>query len=701
MSTVEILFWPTACSNDNGLDTAISTTTRDHVVRLQQRFRIGFVIGWRCKDYGNGESMIVAGSVQLPINDDRVNSKGENIVSKILEQNRNAFQSKYDTICSNIEYLKSMSLPKSQQYLVDDLSILGLCIDLSSSIVWSTEDVFNWLSSTIGVDSAQPSISYTWKLFTCSPNNISPPKVFDSRKDTTSKQLITKQIVLYDSNIPVVPSKLASLENVQVLWNHHPFSDSLITSSINKQVYDKRPQPWLIRLTQAAYILQLVAMDSDLKELVPMGRPPLAVDSRECEDSINTPKSSPLNHFLLRHSLFIRHCYSNYDATIDMRRSIFPIVKVLRRMCSKTALISMPHDRQPTISNFTQIVREHIYDLNRCIQLYIDTIFGIFIGMMIFYYGVLLPWTKRYDLDNNCNAVTIALNMIQPHYTFLKMYLRYLEAFPLGFKLNQDLLYNTGCEIQRIWELHEDAISTVIIPLFQSRSFVLQSIPMLIMSMFSITFGASGSMALMFDIVHFGTLHMSIFAWFTVRIYYYELYLLSALWKLFRGKKCNILRDRRTDSMEYDSMQLLVGTILFAIVLFLYTTIFVGHVFYTILYFITVMMALPTLFLYTLLQSLPCGILWLRHCRPGRFTRTIYLSEIEHEYDASDSISTMDVTRLCYHPCTYNDIVADKLLPRIQGPSRWIIQSFLLSLVGVPSSWNDFLDAILPMSQIS
>ena len=726
----------------------------------QQPFRIGFVVGWKSdgylyaesvdeistggihQNYGGSDStgssrnivyenVIVAGVVPLPINNDsNSNKNADNSFINTLQQNRQSVQTMYHTIRSNIEYLGNVEPPKSLQCLFQDLSILGFFVDCSGTCSTDidetgNEEIFNWLSSTIdagsviGCDNTTPisssssssSSNIDEKLFVIlqhNDSNVSSPKIVVRRaRDAATKSVITKQVVYYDSNkdstkIWYDPRRILDLAKIQVLWNHSddiPFS---ITSHDCKIGSTPPPQqqPWLMRLTHAAFITQLI-IDSDSNERIPQ----LAVGGRSHDDSIKSNVPLLRRNFLFHYSLFVRHCYCNYyyyTNTDTHHQSVFPIVTLLRQVRSRRQPTQVDRPLSPLlpIKPYNQIVHEYIVELNQLVQLFIDTVFGIFIGTILLHFGWMHLRTKSDDVSQSSYIVTIALNLIRQHYDLLYTYIKYLEDFPLGFKLNQDLLYNIGCEIQRSWKVHESVLFDVIVPQYQSLSSLQQTIPIFIMSLFAYAFGASGCMAFLFDIIHFGTLHISIFAWFTIRIYYYELYLLSTFWKLFRGKKCNILRNHRTDSMEYDSMQLLVGTIFFAIVLFLFTTIFVGHVFYSTLYFITVMAALPILLLYTSLNSFPWGILWSRRIRPGWFTRQIYLTEVDTPDDMTDSASSIDVTKLCYRPCTYHDIMSDTIHPRLQDSTRWIIQAVLLSLIGAPSSWNDFLDGILPMPQI-
>lgn len=62
------------------------------------------------------------------------------------------------------------------------------------------------------------------------------------------------------------------------------------------------------------------------------------------------------------------------------------------------------------------------------------------------------------------------------------------------------------------------------------------------------------------------------------------MYALGSLWRLFRGKKWNVLRQR-VDSAVYDADQLFVGTLLFTVLLFLLPTIGLYYVVFTLVRF--------------------------------------------------------------------------------------------------------------------
>lgn len=65
------------------------------------------------------------------------------------------------------------------------------------------------------------------------------------------------------------------------------------------------------------------------------------------------------------------------------------------------------------------------------------------------------------------------------------------------------------------------------------------------------------------------------------RLYQFQVYALSAFWRLFRGKKWNMLRQR-LDSVRYNVDQLFLGTLLFTILLFTLPTFALYYIVFTL-----------------------------------------------------------------------------------------------------------------------
>lgn len=155
------------------------------------------------------------------------------------------------------------------------------------------------------------------------------------------------------------------------------------------------------------------------------------------------------------------------------------------------------------------------------------------------------------------------------------------------------------------------------------------------------TLGASGVLAILLDLLRLAHVHLEILSLSFRGLFRSELYLLSTLWRVFRGKKRNVLRNR-TDSMEYDSIQLLLGSILFAVTLFLFTTILVYHVFFAVCHLVFAMT----------LNFLCSAIVWLREWPAGIFiTRCLYHRWYATDFDIvgiPSNVSTISTTS--FHP---------------------------------------------------
>eukprot|EP00977_Amphora_coffeiformis_P020523 scaffold8332_cov172-Amphora_coffeaeformis.AAC.5 len=212
----------------------------------------------------------------------------------------------------------------------------------------------------------------------------------------------------------------------------------------------------------------------------------------------------------------------------------------------------------------------------------------------------------------------------------------WLETFPIGFKLNEPLTVSVGREIRSVVGFHEFAVQQIIQLL---ESMWVRHCCLAILVIVAVTLGATGVLAILLDVLRLAHVHLEVFSLAFRGLFRSELYLLSALWRVFRGKKRNVLRNR-TDSMQYDSIQLLLGSILFAVTLFLFTTILVYHVFFAVCH----------LAFAITLNVLGGAIVWLRAWPAGvMVTRSIY-----HQWYANDcdlvelpsNISTINITSI-------------------------------------------------------
>ncbi|XP_053813353.1 phosphatidylinositol N-acetylglucosaminyltransferase subunit Q isoform X6 [Vidua chalybeata] len=129
--------------------------------------------------------------------------------------------------------------------------------------------------------------------------------------------------------------------------------------------------------------------------------------------------------------------------------------------------------------------------------------------------------------------------------------------------------------------------------------------------------GLTVALCILSDIIALLTFHIYCFYVYGARLYCLKIYGLSSLWRLFRGKKWNVLRQR-VDSCSYDLDQLFIGTLLFTILLFLLPTTALYYLVFTLLRLLVVIVQGLIHLLVDLIDSLPLYSLILRLCRSYR-----------------------------------------------------------------------------------
>jgi N-acetylglucosaminyl transferase component (Gpi1) len=162
----------------------------------------------------------------------------------------------------------------------------------------------------------------------------------------------------------------------------------------------------------------------------------------------------------------------------------------------------------------------------------------------------------------------------------LRRGLYWLERNPMGFKVNAPLTHIIGIHINFALDVWHNFVLIFFFGTREKRILVSKAF-----AMSSVLLGSNGTLAALLDLIHISTWHISLIHVGLSKIYQSQLWMLNRLWKLFRGKKHNPLRQR-TDSEQYDSMQLIVGILAFTFVLFLLSTVYVYHAFFALLYFI-------------------------------------------------------------------------------------------------------------------
>ncbi len=174
---------------------------------------------------------------------------------------------------------------------------------------------------------------------------------------------------------------------------------------------------------------------------------------------------------------------------------------------------------------------------------------------------------SSYVLENN-NSLSNVIIYYSKVYTidWVSRMMWWLKGWPAGLKLNSELASFLGDLFLWLIDFWQELLQIM----YPHLPAVITAIGL------SGFCGASISLSMMSDLLSALTLHLYIFYVASAKIYAWQLTILVSLFHLFRGKKKNVLRDR-IDSCDYDLDQLLLGTILFTLLAFLFPTVVVFY----------------------------------------------------------------------------------------------------------------------------
>ncbi|KAF7061202.1 hypothetical protein CFC21_067916 [Triticum aestivum] len=149
----------------------------------------------------------------------------------------------------------------------------------------------------------------------------------------------------------------------------------------------------------------------------------------------------------------------------------------------------------------------------------------------------------------------------------------WLMGVPAGFKLNTELAELLGM-------ISLNAIQIYSTLWFMVGGFLRHIIQGLAFS--GILLGFTVPVSIFIDIIQLATLHVTMLQWLISLIYSRQIQTVTSLWRLFRGRKWNPLRQR-LDSYDYTVEQHVVGSLLFTPVLLLLPTASIFYIFFSIL----------------------------------------------------------------------------------------------------------------------
>ncbi|KAE8913029.1 hypothetical protein PF005_g14121 [Phytophthora fragariae] len=193
----------------------------------------------------------------------------------------------------------------------------------------------------------------------------------------------------------------------------------------------------------------------------------------------------------------------------------------------------------------------------------------------------------------------------------LRSNVEWLMGAPAGFKLNKPLASILGNGILlwlNLWSFIFEELSAL-----ENNGDLGQWLVLVCGHM-----GMTLQLTLLADLVSLSTWHSHWVYLYFAKLNRLQFGLFSSLSKLFLGKKINVLRHR-VDSCEYDVGQLLLGTLLFTILVFLVTTNLVFFVFFAGVRGTIVLISMALWLPVVALSSLPLASLVYRVWNPRFF----------------------------------------------------------------------------------
>ncbi|WJX78295.1 hypothetical protein P8452_61533 [Trifolium repens] len=226
--------------------------------------------------------------------------------------------------------------------------------------------------------------------------------------------------------------------------------------------------------------------------------------------------------------------------------------------------------------------------------------------------GNLVGWPLLYHEESICLS---GLNFIHWFATFLRSGCVWLMGNPAGFKLNAELAGVLGMlslNAIQVW-------STLWIFVGFIFNYIIRGL-----SLLGILCGFTIPASLIVDMIALGTLHVFTLHWFISIVYSSQIQALAALWRLFRGRKWNPLRQR-LDSFDYTVKQHIVGSLLFTPLLLLLPTTSVFYIFFSIVDTTINLICILIEVTILVIHATPYIKIFLWLTRPGRFPCGIWL----------------------------------------------------------------------------
>uniref|UniRef100_A0A0E0L0M4 Phosphatidylinositol N-acetylglucosaminyltransferase subunit Q n=1 Tax=Oryza punctata TaxID=4537 RepID=A0A0E0L0M4_ORYPU len=194
----------------------------------------------------------------------------------------------------------------------------------------------------------------------------------------------------------------------------------------------------------------------------------------------------------------------------------------------------------------------------------------------------------------------------------------WLMGVPAGFKLNTELAELLGMISLNAIQIYSTLWSIV-------GGFLRNIIWGIAFS--GILLGLTVPVSFFIDVIQLATLHITLLQWLISLIYSRQIQTVASLWRLFRGRKWNPLRQR-LDSYDYTVEQHVVGSLLFTPVLVLLPTTSIFYIFFSILSTAIICICILLEITVSIIHSTPYAELIMWVARRQRFPTGLFFHPV-------------------------------------------------------------------------
>ncbi|OWB61911.1 hypothetical protein B5S31_g3896 [[Candida] boidinii] len=160
--------------------------------------------------------------------------------------------------------------------------------------------------------------------------------------------------------------------------------------------------------------------------------------------------------------------------------------------------------------------------------------------------------------------------------------------------------------------------------------------------------GATFFFAVVIDIIIIFTYHLKCFYIASTKIFYWQLNVLKSLFRLFYGKKYNVLRNR-VDSNNYEFDQLLFGIIIFSMIIYLFPTVIAFYITFVGLRLLNFSITNFLQFILIFLNHCPLVVILLKIKNHERLPSGIDLNLVDYNLFKLETKSFKMVEIINYH----------------------------------------------------